>query len=436
MTTNAKSNTSSAIRKYATSGYVLIAIGLGGFLSWAALTDISAAVFAPGNVAVSSNRKVVQHLEGGIVETVKVRDGTSVAKGDVLVALDATRAKAELQTLRDQYTRSVILESRLTAEKLGNDTILYPLADIEGADTQEVGSLMEFQTQLFQARRETLKGEMAVLDSRVSSNKDRAAALERKRDSLRSEIRSYEEQLAGTAGLTDKGAASKNSVRELERRIMSLQTAIGETESDIAVAESAAAEADLQKVTQTNTFREAAIDELSKTKEIIAGLRERIAVATDILARTEIRAPQSGVIQGLQLHAKGAVVSAGEPILELVPTDDDLVIEAMVSAVSIDQVAEGMSVEVKFPSFNSRTTPMLFGRIKTVSADAMPDKDGQRHSYKAVVEVLKDSVPEELARRIQPGMVADVVVSTEPRSVLSYLVRPLSDTMSRGFREE
>jgi len=426
---------SSDHRAYTRIGYALIVLGLGGFLAWSATAHISAAVIAPGTVAVVSNRKTIQHLEGGIIQALLVRDGSRVSAGEALIRLDPTKAKSELEALQAQLDAGEAALGRLIAERDQLEAIHFPDDLIERAGEPEVGVLIESQLRLFEARRKSVQGELDVLDSRIETLSRKAAAYRKQINSLNSEIASYQEQLEGISSLAAKGYASRSNERELERRILSLVSAVGEAEAEIATAESSMAEAALQKVTVANRFQEEAMSEIAKLREANAGLLERIAIARDVLERTEIKSPQDGIVQGMRFHGPGAVIGAGEPILELVPTDDDLVIEASIPSVSADQIHEGLLAEVRFPSFTSRTTPIMMGKVISISPDALPDPDGERIFFKGRIEVLKETVPPALKARLQPGLPAEVIVPTEERTVLSYLVRPLTDAIAKTFRE-
>lgn len=425
---------SSNHRPYAYAGYALLALGLGGFTVWASIAEVASAVVAPGAVAVVSNRKTIQHLEGGIVEAIEARDGTAVHEGDVLVRLDRTQAAAELEALQAQMDAGLAEQARLEAERDGLENLLFPEA-LRNSHRQAAISAMDIQRSLFEARKRSVASQVEMLDKRIASQRNRAEAYGRQAANISEEIDSNREELEGISTLASKGFASRTNERNVERRIMTLKTASSEAEAEIAAAESAAAEAEMEKVMAVQRLREDATTQLAKTQEENANLVERIAIARDTLARKDVKAPQDGVVQALKFHAKGAVIRAGEPILELVPVSDDLVVETQFPAVSIDQVHPGMVAEVRFPSFSSRLTPILLGKVETVSPDALPDAEGRRLSFEGRVSVLPSSIPEEMRGRLQPGMPAEIIVATEDRTVLSYLLKPLTDALARTFKE-
>lgn len=429
---------SKEFKTYKHLGYSLVVFGLGGFLGWAFWAQLSAAVIAPGSVVVSSNRKVVQHLEGGIVDRVLVKDGSQVKEGDVLIKFDTAKAKAEYAQLVAQQVSGLALEARYEAEQDGLSEIEFPalLRQYAEQNQHDAIKLMKTQETLFRSRKEATEREIRILDGRVDTLQKKVEAFSRQKESLKAEMDSYNTQRTGVSSLAASGFASKNSERELDRRILSLQSAISNADAEIATAESSIVEAQLQKAVIANKIRDEAVSEIAKVREVNAGLTERIAFARDVLSRTELLSPQDGVIQGLRFHAHGAVVGPGEAILELVPVADDLIVEASLPVMNIDQVQLGMTAEVRFPSFTARTTPVLFGKIVDVSPDALPDAEGQRSTFKGRIEVLKETVPANIAEKLQAGMMAEVVIPTEERSVMSYLVRPLTDAFSKTFREK
>lgn len=429
---------SKEFQTYKRLGYSIIVVGLGGFLGWAFWAQLSAAVIAPGSVVVSSNRKVVQHLEGGIVDRVLVKDGSHVKEGDVLIKFDTAKAKAEYAQYVSQQVSGLALEARYEAEQDGSDKIDFPALLRQYADQglHDAAKLMRTQETLFVSRKEAADREIRILDGRVETLQKKVEAFSRQKESLKAEMDSYDTQRSGVSSLAANGFASKNSERELDRRILSLQSSISNADAEIATAESSIVEAHLQKTVIANKNRDEAVAEIAKVREVNAGLTERIAFARDVLGRTDLVAPQDGVIQGLRFHAHGAVVGPGEAILELVPVADDLIVEASLPVINIDQVQLGMTAEVRFPSFTARTTPVLFGKIIDVSPDALPDAEGQRSTFKGRIEVLKETVPANIAEKLQAGMMAEIVIPTEERSVMSYLVRPLVDAFAKTFREK
>lgn len=420
-------------RPFVRGGYIALVIGMGGFLTWANLAEISSAVVAPGTVVVASNRKTIQHLEGGIIGAVDVSDGKSVRAGEVLIRLDQTQASANLEAINVQLNAARATEVRLVAERLGNGEMDVARLSSEGRGGD--ANPLADQVKLFETRKASLSGQIDIMDARIEQLRKKASGWGSKAGFLREEVRNFQEQLDGLSGLVERGLHPKNAAREIERRIASLQGEIAEATAEEASALSMIAETRLQKEQTVYQFREKASEELAKVRESVAGLVERRDVARDVLERTNIRSPQDGVVQGLRFHAKGEVLRPGDAMLEIVPVNDELLVEVQVPAGSIDRVEPGLETEIRFPNFSARDTPVIMGRVTKVSADAIPDKDGQRHAFLGRIEVLKDGIPRDLARRLQPGMPAEAFVTNGSRTVMSYLLKPLKDSMHRGLRE-
>ena len=429
---------SKELKTYKKLGYGLVVFGFCGFITWAVTAELSAAVIAPGSVVVSSNRKTIQHLEGGIVESVLIKDGSLVNEGDILIKFDTAKARSEYTQLIAQQISGLALEARYEAEQDGSYDIKFPELLYQYAMAQEHDAikLMNTHTTLFKTRKDATKREISILDGRIESLRKKVEAFARQKESLSAEMKSYDDQRLGISSLTASGFASKNSERELDRRILSIQSSISDADAEIATAESSIIESELQKTVLEHKIRDEAVSEITKVREINAGISERIAFARDILERTDLTAPQDGIIQSLKFHARGAVVSPGEAILELIPVTDELIVETSLPVINIDQVHPGMTAEIRFPSFTAKTTPILFGKILDISPDAVPDAEGQRSSFKGRIEVLKETIPQNIAEKIQAGMMAEVVIPTEQRSVASYLTKPLTDAFAKTFREK
>lgn len=413
-------------RPFMLAGCIIAAVGFGGFMAWAATAEIASAVIAQGVVSVESARKTIAHLEGGIVEKVHVRDGLRVKAGDVLISLSPIQSAASLDMLVRQRSSLLATRARLEAEVAGS-TPNFP-RDVDAAAVVD-------QMALYNSRKEYLEQQLEALDVRIASTQEQIEALSRRISTLASTASSFREQLSGAKELAAKGLKPQNEVRAMEREILTVESSIGETRADMAVAETTIAEAKMQRVVLVNQFRQEATAELAKTNEELAKVEEQIRVAEDEQNRTEIRAPQDGIVQSLMVHAAGAVIPPGQPVAELVPIADDLVVTADVPSLQIDQIYAGMKTEIRFPSFNAATTPVINGHVVAMSGDAVPDAEGRRVAHKVEVAVDVASIPAELRERLMPGMPAVVVAPTQERTVISYLLRPLEDALTRAMRE-
>lgn len=414
-------------RQFGLLGYAVIGIGLGGTGLWAANAEIASAVMAPGVVTPESSRKVISHLEGGIVDEVFVRDGDAVEAGQLLVSLSPIQAGASLEMLvgNEAYLRA--LESRLVAEMRGT----APEFPSSVAGTEFAAD----QRALFENRKRFVAQQKSVLDAKISSLQSQLTGWTERRDALQESMASLKSQLVGAAELETKKLKPRTEVDELRRRVLSVTADIAEAKAEMGSAASGLAEANLQKEIVEHQIRQEASAQLTETRDRIAEVGERIRMAQDTARRTEIRAPQAGTVQGLTVHARGAVVQPAAPLLELVPLGGSVVIEAQVLSSEIDRIHAGQQTEVKFPSFNAVTTPRISGKVTAMSGDAVPDAEGRRFAHKILITLDDDTVPVDVRERLMPGMPATVIAATEARTVLSYLLRPLMDALGTALRE-
>lgn len=413
-------------RSFIIAGCVISALGFGGFVTWAATAEVASAVIAPGIVSVESARKSIAHLEGGIVEKVHVRNGSRVEAGDVLVSLSPVQSAASLHMLVGQRDTLLATRARLVAESKG--------AAPEFPSNAHPAAIAD-QIALFRSRSEFLAKQVEASQVRIDSGLQQIQGLEQRVDSMRSSVGSLREQLEGARALAAKGLKAQNEVREIERMLLSIEADIGETSAEIAVAQSSVAEAKMERVIVQHEFRQGAVAELAEVNDEIATLDEKILIAEDAQKRIDIRAPQDGIVQSLLVHGAGAVIQAGKPFAELIPVADDLVVSVDVPSGDIDQLYTGMETEVRFPSFNAATTPTIHGRIVSMSGDAVPDAEGRRLTHKVEVEVNLQELPGDLRERLMPGMPATMLAATKERTVLSYLLRPIADTVAVALRE-
>jgi HlyD family type I secretion membrane fusion protein len=413
-------------RSFIRAGCLIAFVGFGGFVAWAATAEIASAVIAPGIVSVESARKTIAHLEGGIVEKVHVRDGDRVKAGEVLVSLSPVQSASSLDMLIGQRDTLLATRARLHAEVKAVEPEFPP---------QIHPNVVADQSALYRTRKQFLTQQVGVLNARIESGRQQIEGLTQRADALRSTTASLREQLKGATDLASKGLKPQNEVREIERTALTVEGDIGETIAEVAAAQASVAEAEMQRVVLRYQFRQDAAAELARVNDEIATLDEKIRVAQDAQNRTKIRSPQDGVVQSLLVHGSGAVIQPGQPFAELIPVADDLVIHADVPSADIDQLYSGMETEVRFPSFSATTTPIIRGRIVSVSGDAVPDAEGRRLTHMVEVHVDADSIPADLRDRLMPGMPAMVLASTQRRTVISYLLRPIEDAVAVAMRE-
>ena len=433
-----KTGTSSArssIRRHVVVGSVVVAIlaiGLGG---WASTAEIAGALIAPGFVVVDSNVKKVQHPTGGVVGEVRVRDGDRVKAGDTLVRLDETVTRANLAIVHKGLIELYARKARLAAERDGTETVTTPkdLADKTGdADVQEaLGS----ERKLFELRRTARLGQKQQLRQRIAQLQEEIRGLEAQQAAKTKETELIEQELVGMRELWKKNLIPIDKLTALERETARLQGERGQLIASAAQAKGKIAETELQVLQVDQDLSSDVAKELRETDGKIGEYVERKVAAEDQLKRTDIRAPQDGVVFQSTANTVGGVVAAGDPIMLIVPETDTLLVEAKVDPKDIDKVQFGQPVLLRFSAFDIRTTPEINGTVARVAADTSADqRTGQ--TYYVVRIAMK---PDEIARlgnvRLTPGMPVEAFIQTGQRTMLSYLIKPLHDQFMRAFRE-
>ncbi len=419
-------------------GYALIAFAFLGVGGWAALAEVDSAVLAPGVVAVESKRQVVQHLEGGIVAEIRVREGEEVRQGQILFRLDATQAAASDAATRAQLQVALALEARLLAERREDAAIAFPPELTTHADRPGVREAMADQIAQFNERRAAYEGQIGILTGRLEQLGHEIEGLDRERLSARQQLAFIEEELGAVRQLLEKGLVNKSRVLALERERARLDGLIGRNLADAAKVQGSMGELRMQMAQTRQKRAEEVGERLLDVRQKLGDLVERARVTAEVLARADIRAPRAGRVQNVnpRIYTVGAVVRPGDTLLEIVPLDEPLVVDAQVPVQDIDRLRKNDEVEIRFPAFHGRTTPLMVGFLKSVSRDRLVDEVSHQPYFLARVSVADVDIPPDLKRRLRPGMNAEVAFNTGARTVLSYLVRPLSDAMSRSFMEQ
>lgn len=417
-------------------GLVVIAAAFGGFGVWAALAPLDSAAVAPGVVSVESNRKSVQHLEGGIVEEILVREGQFVRQGDILIRLDDTQARAMVKTLQARLDAARALGARLLAERDGLVSIRFPADLVTRLDDPTVKEIAEGQRRQFEERRRSLEGQVSILKQRTKQAEQEIAGLRAQEVSKRRQHEIFTEELVGLRELYEKGYYPRTRVLAIEREVAGLEGDRGANLAAIARAQQAIGEVELRIIQMRQGIREDVVNQLHEVRNEINDVKERLVVGRDVLRRIDIRAPQTGTAQALKVHTKGGVAAPGAELMQIIPLDDRLVIEAQVSPVDIDSVAEGQKAEIRLTAFKMRTTPIIEGKVVSISADRLTDERTNAAYYLARIEVPDDQLAVLGERKLQAGMPAQVLIKTGSRTVLDYLLKPLDDALARGLKEE
>ena len=418
-------------------GYLIVILVFVFFGGWSLLAPLGSAALAPGSVTVEGYRKTVQHLEGGIVKAIHVRDGDTISKGQVLIELDDTSSRAQLETLRGQLFSALAREARLIAERDGKSTVIYP-AILTNATDPRAQEDMRVQDQSFAVRKRSRAGEIEILKEQRHQLLAKIEGVKAQRTSRSNLSSSLNKELLDFRAMLKEGYVEKQKVSELERRLAESEGDRGDFVANIATAQTQISEIELKILQIDKEFQREVIEELSKVQSELSELNEKTQWLDDTVTRTVIKAPESGMVLGLTVHTLGAVIPPGGHLLDIVPQQEKLVIEAQVSPVDIDRVHTGQSCEIRFSSFKSAKTPKVSGRLTTLSADRLTDEQNKVSYYLARVEVDKAGL-EELRQRgliLLPGMPAEVLINTGDRTFFEYLMQPLSNIFARSLIED
>ncbi|WP_083225462.1 HlyD family type I secretion periplasmic adaptor subunit [Neptunicoccus sediminis] len=417
-------------------GMLAVAVLIGVLGIWGSFATISGAVISSGMIQVESLRQVVQHPQGGVVGEILVKEGDRVEAGDVLIRFDDTLLRSELATVNGQLNEILSRRARLIAERDNAEKLSFDPELLEVAKTSaDVRALIEGQSRLFEARRESLDQQVEQLNERKQQIKLQIRGVEAQLASSKEQVALITKELIDQQGLLEKGLAQASRVLSLEREAARLKGSIGELESAAARGGAQIVETDIQILQLRNQRREEAISTLRDLSYSEIEMLERKLSLRETLSRMDVRAPMSGVIHGLTVHAIRSVVRPADAILYVVPTDSPLVITTRISAINVDQVHVGQDASLRFSTFDQRTTPEIFGTVAKVSADVFQD-DTTGMSYYSAEIVPNEGEMERLGDvELLPGMPVEAFIKTEERSPISYLTKPFTDYFNRAFRE-
>jgi len=425
-----------SIRRHIFVGSVLVAVlafGLGG---WASTAEISGALIAQGSLVVDSNVKKVQHPTGGVVGELYVRDGDHVKAGDILIRLDETVTQANLAIVTKGLTELYARQARLRAERDGADTVAVPKELADKVDTPEVIEALSGERRLFDLRRQDRLGQKQQLQERIRQLQQQITGLTAQQDAKDKEVALIEQELQGVRDLWQKNLVQLNRLTSLEREEAQLQGARGQLVAQAAEAKGKIAEIELQIIQVDQDLSSDVAKELRETDSKIGEYVERKVTAEDQLKRTDIRAPQDGIVFQSTANTVGGVIAAGDPIMLIVPKSDNLLVEVKVDPRDIDQVQFYQPVVLRFSSFNMRTTPELNGNVVRIAADTTTDQRTGQSYYLVRIAMTADELRRLGDVKLTPGMPVEAFIQTGERTMLSYLVRPLHDQLMRSFREK
>ncbi len=435
MTAQALSLSDSAWRP-ALAGWLLIALFFGGLGGWAALAPLNGAVVANGVVKVDGNRKSVQHLDGGIVKELRVKEGDHVQAGDVLIVLDDTQIRAEYDVLSEQYVVLRATEARLLAELANQDHLDMPAELADRKDDAYVRSIWTGQVQQFDSRRAALAGQRNVIGEKIHQLQSQIEGAEAQVKAFTEQIDSVRAEADSVAPLVEKMLLPRPRLLQLQRTIFSLEGQIADAQANIGKFRQAIAEQELQIAQLGNERMTEVTKDLRDTHARLVEVLPKRKSAEAALSRMEIRSPYAGRVVGLSVFSIGAVIQRGERILDIVPDDDGLTVEVQVPVEDISDIHPGMKAELHLTAYKQRIVPTVQGDVVDVSADRLTDPKTNNAYYTATIRPDLAEIAELPGVHLYPGMPATVMVPTEARTALDYIVGPLAASFSHAFRQK
>jgi membrane fusion protein, type I secretion system len=425
-----------SMRRHIVTAIVVASILIVGVAGWGATAVISGAVVASGSLVVDSNVKKVQHLTGGIVGELRVRDGDHVRAGDIVVRLDETVTRANLAIITKGLDELMARKARLESERDGADTIVFPAQLLAGAGDPDRAAAIDSERKLFNLRRTARSGQKAQLQERIAQLQEEISGLTAQQNSKAKEIALIERELAGVRELWKQNLVQLTRLTALEREAARLDGERGQLIAAAAQAKGKIAETSLQILQIDQDIASDVAKELREVDGKIGEFIERKVAAEDQLKRIDIRAPQDGTVFQLAVHTVGGVITAGDPIMLIVPEADNLSVEVKVNPQDIDQLQLNQKAILRFTAFNVRTTPEIEGTVTRISADTSTDQRTGQSYYTVRIAMAADQVERLGDVKLLPGMPVEAFVQTGDRTMWSYLMKPLHDQFVRAFREK
>lgn len=420
-------------RKPRTIGMLIVFVAFGLFGTWSVVAPLGSAALAPGVVTVQTYRKTVQHLEGGIVKELHARDGDVVKAGDPLIVLDDTQVRAEYGMITSQLIAAQAMEARLRAER--DDLSQIDFSGMLESNSQRAREAREGETQVFNARRGSRLGEVSVLEKRISQLHEQIRGLESMISTKRSLEKSYQGEIGELTELLAEGFVDKQRLLDQQRRLDMLRAEIADHGSQITKTKLQISETELQIVQLNKDFSSDVVAQLAETQTRVFDLQERLSALEERLKRIVIRAPDDGMIIGMKVHTIGGVVSPATPLLDIVPSASDLVVEAQVSPIDIDRVSPGKTADIRFSAFGS-ATPVIEGVVNHVSGDRLINEQTGMPYYLARVSLTEKGTKTLGSLKLQPGMPAEVLINTGDRTLFQYIMQPITDAVARSLIED
>lgn len=415
-------------------GRWVILAAFGSATLWLAFAPLHGAVVARGLIKVENYRRTVQHNEGGIVRRILVKEGQHIQRGEALIELEDSQASAAYGVLRSALDAELARRARLEAEAIQGGKIEFPRELLDRSETPVVAEMLERERRLFKARRDNLNSQIRSLERQIVQIDKEYDALSGQLKAERGAEELAQEELESYRVLRDKNYIATPRLLEQRRKVLDYQSRSEERRAESARTLRLKEELQLKIMTLRAEYAQSATQDLKDATNRVVELADRLRPAEDLLQRSRIKSPETGVVIGLKANTAGSSIAPRETLMEIVPDDSTLLIEAQIGVDSIKEVYGGQHADIRFTALPYRTTPMVSGRLTYIAADAQYTKDGVPYY---LVQILPDS--ESLATaeipQLKPGMAAEIYLKTKPRTAIEYLLQPITDTLSRSFRE-
>lgn len=418
-----------------TIGLVISLVGFGGFIWWATTANLAKGVSSQGTIVVEGKRKTVQHYEGGIVKEIFIRDGDKVKQGDVLISLDETQIQSRYDLLNIRLTTATATIDRLYAEQKHLKTLVFN-DDLIARKTDEiVGEILDIQTTLFNARREQLDGRASILRQRIEQLNESKQGLAAQKNAALIQLEFLDDELKRSEELVKRKIVSLSDITVKKRDKANVEGEIGRLKAELAGASVTQGEAQLEILQLQKAFDQEVAQAILENREIVFDLRSQLVAVDDIFKRLKILAPQDGTIISLNVFTVGGVIPAASPILDIVPSNDKLVIEAKIGAIDVDNIYLNQPVRVRLSAFKMRSTPLLEGRVENISPDIIINPNTGEQYYLTQISI-SDEEKAKIDEEILPGMPAEILIETGSRTPLEYMLEPLEKVIERALNED
>ena len=426
----------SASSRTARIGLWALGLGFGGFLLWAALAPLDEGVPGPGMVVIDTKRKPVQHLTGGIVKEVLVREGDVVKEGQVLLRLDDAVSRSNFEAVRQRYLGLRAMQGRLEAENKRLPTVRFHPDLVAASKDPQIQQQMTNQTQLFESRRAAMAADLQSLEESIKGQQGMLTAYQGILGNRRNQLALLTEELNNTRGLVKEGYAPRNRQLELERLVAEANNALADLQGNTLRGQHVIAELRQRMISRQKEYSKEVETQLADVAREVQGDEVKLRAVQDDLGRTEVKAPVAGQVMALTVQTPGSVVQPGQKLMDVVPENEALLLEAHVAPHLIDHVQTGLPVDIRFSAFANSPQLVVQGKVMSVSSDLIVEPQTNVSYYLARVNVTPDGLKSLGKRQMQPGMPAEVIFKTGERSLLTYLLHPLTKRMAASMKEE